>query len=47
MQQNDDILVLGVLRMTSTTEVLSYTATMHIKDNKPFDYFFELLTFTS
>ena len=44
MQQTDDILALSVLRITSTTEVLSYTATMHIKGNKPFDWFFQLLT---
>ena len=44
MQQTDDILALRVLRITSTTEVLSYTATMYIKGNKPFDWFFQLLT---
>ena len=42
MQQTDDSLALSVLRITSTTEVLSYTATMHIKGNKPFDWFFQL-----
>ena len=35
-----------MIRIIATTDVCSYSATMHIKGNKPFDGFFQLLTCT-